>query len=86
MASTRSSSKSKQNTPNPSIRLIVCDEENPKVTLKPGMRFEVASVSLVDPVRLDPQKIGGRLCGGSGTCLALIDVAAPVINPAPKGQ
>lgn len=59
--------------PSRSLSLIVSDEKNPKVALKPGMKVEVVTVRLADEA-LKPAKVGARLCGGSGTCLALIDV------------
>lgn len=65
------------------VKLIASDDEQPTVQLKPGMRFEVVSVSVVEPNLTDVARIGARLCGGSGTCLALVDIAAPIINPAP---
>lgn len=60
----------------PRSLLVVDDAKNPKVTLtlKPGMKLNVTSVSLVDAKLKRPAKIAARLCGGTGTCLALIDV------------
>jgi hypothetical protein len=65
------------------VKLIVSDDEAPAVTLRPGMRFEVRSVPLVDPTLQAAQAIGARLCGGSGTCLALIEINQSVIDPVP---
>lgn len=68
------------------VKLIVSDDEQPTVQLKAGMRFEVVSVSVVQSNLtdlVDSDRIGARLCGGSGTCLAIVDIATPVVNPAP---
>ncbi len=62
----------------PEVKLIVSQEKQPKVALKPGMRVEVTTVKLVDPNLARPPKIAARLCGGSGTCLALIDLGETV--------
>ncbi len=65
-------------------KLIVSDAASPNVAipLKAGMRFEIVSVTTVDD-KLLPTKVGARLCGGSGTCLAIVDIAAERINPNP---
>jgi hypothetical protein len=63
------------------LTLIVSDEKNPSVPLKAGMKLDVISVKLSDPSLKPPKAIGGRLCGGSGTCLALVRVGDDVINP-----
>ena len=57
-----------------SATFIVSDERNPKVKVSAGMKLEVQSVKLVDPRLGRIKKIGARLCGGSGTCLALIEI------------
>ena len=69
-----------------SIRFIVSDEKNPKVALKPGMRLDVVSTVLVGPDLKRIRNIGARLCGGGGTCMALVDLGTDVINPAPKAS
>jgi hypothetical protein len=60
------------------IRLTVSDDKNPAVKVSPGTRLEVVSVAFIDP-KLKAVRVGARLCGGSGTCLALMD-----IEPQPK--
>jgi hypothetical protein len=65
------------------MKLIVSEDLEPSVTLKPGMRFEVVSVPIVDPRLALSKAIGSRLCGGSGTCLAIIEIGQDVINPQP---
>jgi hypothetical protein len=67
-----------------SLRFIVSKEKSPSVALKPGMRLNVVSTVLVGPDLKRLKNIGARLCGGSGTCMALVDLGADVINPAPK--
>lgn len=68
----------------PSLRFIVSDEKSPSVALKPGMRLNVVSTVLVGPDLKRIRNIGARLCGGSGTCMALVDIGSDVINPAPN--
>jgi hypothetical protein len=42
------------------------------------------STVLVAPDLKRIRNIGARLCGGSGTCMALVDIGSDVINPAPN--
>ncbi len=63
------------------VKLIVSDDETPAVTLRPGMRFEVRSVPLVDPTLQNLPALGARLCGGSGTCLALVELIQTATDP-----
>jgi len=56
------------------LKLIVSDEKNPTVNLKPGMKLNVTTVELLAP-SFKPAKAGAaRLCGGSGTCVALVEI------------
>ena len=57
----------------PNVKLIVSDEERPMIRLQPGLHVRVEEFGLLDE-NLEIPKIGARLCGGSGTCLALIDI------------
>jgi hypothetical protein len=66
------------------LTLIVSDEKQPSVALKPGMKLDVVSVKLADPKLKPPGAAGARLCGGSGTCLALVELGDDVINPPKK--
>lgn len=68
---------------NASMRFIVSDEKSPAVRITPGLRFEVVTATLVGPDLKRVANIGARLCGGSGTCMALVDLGSDVINPAP---
>jgi len=56
------------------VHLIVSEEKEPKVALKPGMKLEVVAVQLVDP-KLNPSVMTSKaaLCGGSG-CVAIVEV------------
>ena len=65
-----------------SLRFIVSNDKSPQVALKPGMRLNVVSTVLVGPDMRRIRNIGARLCGGSGTCMALVDLGSEVINPA----
>jgi hypothetical protein len=53
---------------------IVSNSRNPSVKLRPGMKLDVQSVKLLNPQLGAAKALGARLCGGSGTCIALIDV------------
>ncbi|HFE48736.1 MAG TPA: hypothetical protein ENJ21_05410 [Chromatiaceae bacterium] len=67
-------SKKKSKKARAAVNLIVSERKVPKVELRPGMRFEVTAVTVVDERLTKPITVGARLCGGSGTCLALIDL------------
>ena len=43
--------------------------------IKAGMRFEVVSLSLVEPTLKAARAKGARLCSGGGTCVALVDIS-----------
>jgi len=56
------------------VSLVVSDTKNPEVALKSGQRLDVVAVNLVSTAR--PRRpLGARLCGGTSTCLALVDVS-----------
>jgi hypothetical protein len=57
----------------PSSYLVVSEDENPKVQLQTGMKFQVVTLRVVDETLKNPGKVAARLCGGTNTCLALID-------------
>lgn len=54
--------------------LIQSDDTEPKITVKPGMKFEVRTISVVDTELKPGAKIAARLCGSDDTCIALIEV------------
>ncbi len=65
---------SKPNQPTGKALLIVSDESEPAVKLKTGMRFEVHATTLVDTELKASGKVAARLCGGTTTCLALVEI------------
>lgn len=67
-----------------SVSFIASNEKAPRIRIKPGMRLNVVSTVLVGPDLKRLKNIGARLCGGSGTCMALVDIGSDVINPAPR--
>lgn len=70
--------KSKQkNTASPAVgktTLIVSDDPRPAVSLLPGQKLQVLSVSIVTPDLKKRRPVAARLCGGTNTCIALIEV------------
>jgi hypothetical protein len=66
------SSKSKQ--PPSGSHLVVSDDQSPSLKLKAGMKFEVHAVTLVDADLKPAGPVAARLCGGTSTCLALIEL------------
>jgi hypothetical protein len=67
------------------ITLLASKDKQPSVKLKAGQQLKVTAVVLQGPEAAKIKKVGARLCGGSGTCLALLDIGDDVINPAPRG-
>lgn len=57
------------------ITLIVSDSPNPSISVSAGHRFEVVTVDMHDASTQKPAAMAARLCGGTSTCLALIDVS-----------
>lgn len=60
-----------------SVTLIVSEKNNPSLPMKAGMRVEVVAVKFLDSLGKGPKRMGARLCGGSNTCIALVDVTPP---------
>jgi hypothetical protein len=57
------------------VNLIVSDEKKPLGSVKAGQKLQVVAVTLTGVKAASLKKaIGARLCGGSGTCLALVDI------------
>lgn len=56
------------------VKLIVTNEKQPKISIKPGMRLEVIAIELADTELKKAKGIAARLCGGTSTCLALVEV------------
>lgn len=54
------------------LSLVVADSKNPEVSVRAGQRLDVVAVKLLSTQR--PKKtIGARLCGGTSTCVALVE-------------
>ncbi len=65
---------SKPSQPSGKTYLIVSDDAEPAIKLKPGMRFEVHATTVVDTELKASGKVAARLCGGTSTCLALVEI------------
>ena len=63
------------------LKLVVSDDQKPSVKLEKGMRLDVVSVSLVEPTLKPSRARAARLCGGTDTCLALVEVGSPTTQP-----
>ncbi len=64
------------------MTLIASPEKRPAVQVKAGQELRVTAVSIQGADLAKIKKVGARLCGGTSTCLALIDIGSDVINPA----
>lgn len=53
---------------------VVSDDKSPTVVLKPGMKVEVHSVQLVEPSLKASKTVKATLCGGSKTCVAIVNI------------
>ena len=69
--------------PKRELNLVQSASRTPQVRLEPGMKLEVVAISIVDEKLAKVAAEGSRLCGGSGTCLAIVHIGDDVINPAP---
>jgi hypothetical protein len=57
------------------VNLIVSDEKKPLGSVRAGQKLQVVAVTLTGGKAASLRKaIGARLCGGSGTCIALVDI------------
>ncbi|MDQ1829791.1 hypothetical protein [Massilia scottii] len=56
------------------VHLIVSDDASPSIPMEPGKTWRVTTVSVVAPNMERSNAIAARLCGGSNTCVALIEV------------
>jgi hypothetical protein len=57
------------------VNLIVSEDKKPLGSVKVGQKLQVVAVSLTGGKAGSVKKaIGARLCGGSGTCLAVVDI------------
>ena len=58
--------------------LIVSNEKSPKISLQPGMTLDIVSVKLAGPTLKAAKPMAARLCGGTNTCLALVETEVPL--------
>lgn len=56
------------------LSLVISNEKNPIGSAKPGSVLEVVAVALTGGKAVSKKKLGARLCGGTSTCLALMDI------------
>ena len=56
------------------VHLIESDDAEPGIKLQVGMRFEVRATNIVDTNLKGSRKVAARLCGGTSTCLALVEI------------
>ena len=56
------------------MKLIVSDDSSPAVNLKAGQKLQVIGVSVVTTDLKKGGPIAARLCGGTNTCLALVEL------------
>lgn len=74
MATTKTKSKSVSTSKKKSLNLIVSDEKLPTVKIKAGMKLDVVSVTIIEPTLKKSKAHAARLCGGTSTCLALVEI------------
>lgn len=60
--------------PTKKVNLVVSKDKKPLGVLKPGEKFQVVGVTLAGGKGPIGKALGARLCGGSGTCLAIVDI------------
>jgi len=57
------------------VTLIVSDDKNVKVSVRPGTKLNVIKVDAVNPDLKKATLVGARLCGyGSNICLAFTEI------------
>lgn len=64
----------------PTVHLIESEDSAPTIQLKAGMRFEVRTTRIVDTSLRPSQKVAARLCGGTSTCLALVELGGSEVR------
>ena len=64
-----------ENSTSKKVHLIVSDEKEPNIIAKPGMKFEVVVVQLVNP-KMEPSApiAKATLCGSDSSCVAIIEL------------
>jgi hypothetical protein len=63
------------------VTLLASKEKQPAVNVKPGQHLRVTAVVIQGPEAAKVKKAGARLCGGTSTCLALMDVGEESVTP-----
>ena len=63
----------KQEKPESKITLVVSDDPSPRIEVRTGTKIEVVAVDFMESETSKPAKVAARLCGGTSTCLALIE-------------
>jgi hypothetical protein len=59
----------------PKVSLIVTDDKDVRVRVRPGAKLRVVAVETLTPDLKKGGPIGARLCGyGTNVCLALLDI------------
>lgn len=66
--------KSGGRTAKSNLKLIVSEEKNPEVKVNAGTKFQAIGVTLVNPQLRSAGPVAARLCGGTSTCLALVEL------------
>jgi len=57
------------------VSLVVSKDKKPLGKVKAGQKFQVVAVDLAGPNAGSVRKaLGARLCGGTSTCLALMNI------------
>lgn len=56
------------------ITLVVSESKKPLGAVKPGTQMNVVGVTLAGAKAGAATRIGARLCGGTSTCLAVIEI------------
>jgi hypothetical protein len=56
------------------MTLIASDDKKPAVSVKAGQELHVTTIAIQGPNTAKLKKVSARLCGGTSTCLALMDV------------
>jgi hypothetical protein len=60
---------------NPKVSLIVSDDKDVKLKVRPGAKLNVVAVESMTPDLKKAGRFGARLCGyGSNMCIAIIDI------------
>jgi len=56
------------------LKLILSESKRPKVKLKKGQRLKVVAVTILAPTLKKPRRRAARLCGGTDTCMAMVEI------------